>query len=402
MSPQTSLKEKPAGRLWLRFIMRILPFAAAAFCAILLWIAPSYPALIDRYYSRGIYPVFAQILGGVTSLVPISICEAVICLLLIGALFMFCFAVCRGISSYQKRKKTLPAQDCDGTSAIPVPPEKKRTAKRVILLLSQILCAILIAYTLLCGLNYHRPTFAAMSGLEVRDSSAQELAALCRELAQQANRQAALVTRDESGVMQLSSNIWQTMRQGRETFGGLSGEYDFLPDWNILPKPILASRAMSIVQLTGVFCPYSFEANINIEAPPYNIPSTICHELAHTRGFMREDEANFIAYLACRESAYADFQYSGTMLALVHSMNKLYSADRQLHREISAILSDAVQRDFQYNNAYWDAFETPVAEVATAVNNAYLQVNNQQDGVQSYGRMTDLLLADYRARHEET
>jgi len=42
--------------------------------------------------------------------------------------------------------------------------------------------------------------------------------------------------------------------------------------------------------------PFTFEANVNVDIPPYQIPSTMLHELSHLRGFMREDEANFISY----------------------------------------------------------------------------------------------------------
>ena len=31
----------------------------------------------------------------------------------------------------------------------------------------------------------------------------------------------------------------------------------------------------------------------------YNLPFTTCHELSHLRGFMQEEEANFIGFLAC-------------------------------------------------------------------------------------------------------
>ena len=55
--------------------------------------------------------------------------------------------------------------------------------------------------------------------------------------------------------------------------------------------------------------------------------------------------------------------------------------------------------DFQYNNLYWRQFEGAVAEVSTKINDSYLKANFQNDGVQSYGRMVDLLLADYRSRH---
>ena len=122
-----------------------------------------------------------------------------------------------------------------------------------------------------------------------------------------------------------------------------------------------------MLQITGIFTPYTFEANINIAAPDYNIPATMCHELAHSRGFMREDEANFIGYLACRESDSAEFQYSGTMLALVHSINRLYDADYDAFLEVNALMSEGVRLDFADNNAYWARYEGPVAEVSTAV-----------------------------------
>ncbi len=69
------------------------------------------------------------------------------------------------------------------------------------------------------------------------------------------------------------------------------------------------------------------EANYNGHMPEMDIPSTVCHELSHLKGFMREDEANFIAYLACRQSDSAAFRYSGALLAYIYSGNALYKAD---------------------------------------------------------------------------
>ena len=40
-------------------------------------------------------------------------------------------------------------------------------------------------------------------------------------------------------------------------------------------------------------------------------PSTAAHELAHTRGFAREDECNFFAFLTSIASDSADCRYSG-------------------------------------------------------------------------------------------
>ena len=58
--------------------------------------------------------------------------------------------------------------------------------------------------------------------------------------------------------------------------------------------------------------------------------------------------------------------------------------------------SDALRRDIRSNNAYWKQYATPVSEVSDRVNDAYLKANGQENGLRSYGRMVDLLLAYYR------
>ena len=47
------------------------------------------------------------------------------------------------------------------------------------------------------------------------------------------------------------------------------------------------------------------------------------------------------------------------------------------------------------NNVFWDRFEGKTAEVSTKVNDTYLKAHSQTDGVLSYGRMVDLMLADF-------
>ena len=42
-----------------------------------------------------------------------------------------------------------------------------------------------------------------------------------------------------------------------------------------------------------------------------------------------------------------------------------------------------------------DRFEGKTAEVSTKVNDTYLKAHSQTDGVLSYGRMVDLMLADF-------
>jgi hypothetical protein len=49
----------------------------------------------------------------------------------------------------------------------------------------------------------------------------------------------------------------------------------------------------------------------------------------------------------------------------------------------------------QYGAAFWQDYADLAAEFSRQANNIYLKANNQPEGVKSYGRMVDLLLAYY-------
>ena len=79
-------------------------------------------------------------------------------------------------------------------------------------------------------------------------------------------------------------------------------------------------------------------------------------------------------------------------------MNALYSSDYEKGAQLRVCYSPAVDADMRAQNAYVDANESKVSEVSDAVNDAYLKLNSQTDGVQSYGMVVDLLLAYYRTK----
>jgi hypothetical protein len=66
------------------------------------------------------------------------------------------------------------------------------------------------------------------------------------------------------------------------------------------PKPALSSPVLSWLGITGIYSPFTAEPNVNMNVPDPDLPFTASHELAHARGFAREDEANYLGSLACR------------------------------------------------------------------------------------------------------
>jgi len=354
------------------FLVLLIPVSL-----LLTGLASAFPHLTESIYSRGIYPVLAGIFGRLFGFFPFSAAEILLYVLSAAGLVWLCVQLARLV-----RRK-----------------EKKRRALNMLATIGCIAGAGYFLFTVLCGFNYHRITFAEQSGLVIRPSSVRELGLLYAELVERANYLRTQVNENENGVMVFHPESAHTIaRMAPQGIARLAERYPVFGGYTPPPKPALASRGLSIMNIAGVYIPFTFEANVNVDMPHFNIPFTMMHELAHFKGFMREDEANFIAYLACREMDDAAFQYSGVMLALIYAGNALFAASPELYREISAGLDAAILRDFSDNRAYWAQFEGPIAQATIAVNDAYLRHQRQEDGVRSYGRMVDLLLADFRAR----
>ncbi len=245
-------------------------------------------------------------------------------------------------------------------------------------------------YTLCCGINYQRRSFSEEAGIVTYVYSVEELEEICLWLTEEVNSIAGTVERDEDGVMKLSApegaGAVGAMQSLAEQFAELDGYYP-------TPKEIMVSEILSYQGLTGIYSPFTVEANYNGDMTAYNIPFTACHELSHLRGFMQEEEANFIGFLACTGSERADFRYSGYLSGWVYCMNTLYRSDYESWSVIRPLLDEKAEADLAANNVFWEKYEGTLSEMADKVNDTYLKVNGQTDGVQSYNRMVDLIVA---------
>ena len=272
----------------------------------------------------------------------------------------------------------------------------------------------LFLYVALCGINYQRDSFSEENGIVLREYSTAELTDLCTYLAARIRETSVQSSSEFEGnvggtdfpvpgeteenarnsfamLATLGSEAKQAMEKLGTEYPGLTGSYP-------LPKYLLNSRLLSVQQLTGIYSPFTVEANYNREIPWYDLPFTMCHELSHLRGYMQEEEANFIAFLACIGSDNAYFRYAGYLSAWVYCGNALAAADPTAFSQIYSSLPEEARADLSYNNAFWDRFESPVAEAAEQMNDNYLKMNGQSQGVVSYDRVTELVLYYFCAK----
>lgn len=314
-----------------------------------------------EWYTITVYPFIVRIYGGFCNLLPLSVVELGIYILTVAAILYIWLHL-------RQWQKIL-----EGAVAF--------------------LGFIAFLFTANCGVNYYRRPFSSYLSLDLRESSVDELEALCSYLVDQINGTVRDYEQPEL------TDQFAMARQGQAAMEKLGTEYPQLSGYYPRPKPVLVSWILAVQQLCGIYSPFTVEANYNWQMTCYNIPHTLCHELSHLRGFMREDEANFIGYLACITSEEDFFQYSGYLMGWVHAGNALAAQDPERYMALRSRLDPQALEDLQANNSYWDQYEGKVAEVANQINDTYLKLNDQKEGVKSYGRVVDLMLAYYREQN---
>ncbi|MHC1681761.1 MAG: DUF3810 domain-containing protein [Clostridiaceae bacterium] len=329
------------------------------------------PQMVEKYYSNSINKLVIQGLSFVTGIFPFSIGE----FLVISLVLVLSILLIRFIIMIRKLKWLTGSLD--------------------------IICYLSVLYILfmiLWGFNYQRLTFDKIANLKVEQYSKSELYGLCEELIEKANTLRMKVEENSDNIMYIPEGYNDVFDRVNDGYTKIQEKYPELRGSYGRPKAILFSQYMTYTGITGIYIPYTGEANVNINTTDLMLPCTVAHEIAHQRGFAREEEANYIAYLVCINNKDVDFQYSGIMLALINSMNKLAQYDLEGHKELETKYSKEVKDDLIYQNKFWSRYQGSVEELTTKVNDNYLKYNGEESGVESYGEMVNLLLAEYKEK----
>ena len=174
-------------------------------------------------------------------------------------------------------------------------------------------------------------------------------------------------------------------------------KYTFLSNFTSNPKAVMLSEPWTYTHIAGVYTFFTGEANVNVNYPDYTLPYTTAHEMAHQRGISREDEANFMAFLVCLESDDEYIKYSAYANTYEYVASALYSADKDLYRQLYKEVPDVLKNEMSAYSAFFEKYrENTVAKVSDKVNDSFLKVQGQKEGSKSYGLVVDLLVAYYK------
>ena len=320
----------------------------------------------DAYYTY-VYQYISTVLAFVYNLVPFSVAEVslyVLCFLLLASLIYGIYVLAR------KRGK------------------RKAYWTRLLGNYFLTFTIIFFLYVAFCGINYQRSSFSTKEDFSKKQYGTEELMTVCEYLTDVVNDLGSK-TLSFSGIREAS----------REAMYELSNTYTSLEGYYPKPKYMLFAEFLSFQQVSGIYSFYTIEANYNSDMPLYLQPYTMCHELAHLKGIMREEEANFVAYLACMNSDNVNLQYSGAMMAYSFCMNELYRYDVEAYMKIREKLCEKANEDILSKHTFWKQYEGTISKVQTKLNDAYLKANSQASGVGSYNEVVSLIVNDYISKH---
>ncbi len=261
---------------------------------------------------------------------------------------------------------------------------------RYVIVLLTILAWIWNGYCWLWNSGYYADSFSDKSGLSPAGITVNELYEAAEFFRDNANELSYIVPRGEDGIFcggfEYFAEYYDTL------YILLEEEFPFLSGEVTMPKPVYFSKIMSYMGYTGLLFPFTGETYINTHQPAWDIPNTIAHEIAHQKGIHFEAEANFLGIAACIQSDDISYRYSGYVSGFIHLTNALYSASPDLYAKLLESLSPQLTADLQDNAAYWQDKEGSLHSASDAVYTAFLKVNMQPSGLNSYGECVDLLV----------
>lgn len=358
-----------------KLLLKRLPLISLGVMAYILTIYAQNHQDWAETYSRSVYPILSKIVGYVPSWVKFSVSEWLVVLVVLLLLFYIVYYVRKVILSKGARRMVV----YRGTLGI-----------------IAICSVIYFCYTVLGGINYYRYSFLSNTEYQEENYSKEELLKLCKSLAVEMVL-ARERLEDTDLLAQVPDDFDYYAQHAVLSMQSLSKKYSILEHSSYsTPKPVVMSKLMSHAGINGIFVPFTIESNINVDVPVFLAPVTMAHELAHQSGFMHEDEANFIAYLACKQQDDPMILYSGFFLAFDYTISALKKVDSEKASDIISSLSKKVQHDIVQNEQYREKYEGVISSISRITNDLYLKANNQTDGLNSYSDMVNLLLAEQR------
>ena len=341
--------------------------AVLIFLALLLKLFAAQPALVEKWYTYGIYPPISKTMRWLTGWLPFSLGD-----------LLYALAGIALVGFLWRRFKVI-----------------RKEPFNVFLLrfVHAAASALLVVYVLfnaLWGLNYSRQGIAHQLKLQMQPYNLPELLQLTQNLQLRLNFFAAKTDTVARNGLNQNGKLFQTAIQ---VYNEAETAFPFLQYRVPSIKPSLYSQVGHYFGFTGYYNPFSGEAQLKTSIPVFLKPFVVAHEVAHQLGYAKEAEANFIAFLAVRQATGTETLYSVYYHLYNYAQREVYRRDSVAGMGFRKSLHPQVLRDNEELKAYFRSTENRIEPMVTLFYDQYLKWNNQESGVQSYNEVVALLIA---------
>jgi hypothetical protein len=330
-----------------------------------------YPGWVEQYYTYGIYPVIARIQRFLFGWIPFSVGDLFYGFLLMVIIF-------RSLRFFKLLFR------------------KKLTRGYFVTAMQQAIFFFLFVYVffnLLWGLNYNRKGISSQLGMAVKKYSLEELDTLASAIHGRLNHYAAFVSEAQRDSFARKKDLFS---EAKLVYSNAAKKYPFLNYAPASVKPSLFSYAGNYLGFQGYYNPFSGEAQVNTTVPRFIEPFVTAHEIAHQLGYGKENEANFVAFLACKEYESPAYKYSLYFDMYGYTMIEVYKRDTVLAKAYYKKLHPQVIKDVGELTAFYKAYNNPVEPIITWSYGHFLKANNQPAGKLTYNQVVAWLVAYYK------
>lgn len=340
-----------------KLLLKLIPIAALlAVTGILTLLKKSVAA--SEFFTRTFSRAYFTVAGFLTSIFPFSVYEA---FMYIAGIVLIILIV-RWIILAKRNRKT-------------------KALNGVINVVTAVVC-ILTMHTFSASLAYNRKPLPVPQ-YEGENLGEDDLVGALNFYFDDYNNIKNQVQRDAEGKVVVPYS-------GRELAEILAGEYErigtldgYLHAFTPKVKSVGTSIAMSYMNITGVAFTAFGEANINSMTPPLWKIKTAAHELAHTKGVMREADANLLAkyMLLTSENIYLRYSF------YTYNLYTLLRAAVTLPQNVLSPYRDAIkqaEKDRALEQKFWDDYESIIDKISDFINDTYLKLSGVKEGVQNY------------------
>lgn len=330
-----------------------------------------FPAIIEHYYSNGLYVYISNFLRIILGWIPFSVGDIIY---IFGIVFIL-------------------------ISLINLIKRKQFNIKNTFFKITGILAVIYFVFNLNWGLNYFRePLFNSLNFTKTSYSD-DELFELTLKFINKVNLIQTAITKNDTLIVKNPEAKSTLKNEAFKAYNLLEKKYPQFKYSNPTVKHSLFSLPLTYMGFSGYLSPLTNEAQVNSLIPKNNYPATTCHEIAHQVGYASEKEANFVGFLAAINSENSYFNYSGYLMGLRYCLNEVYRKNPEQFEAFKQKLNKGVLKDLKQQQEFWQSYQNWSEQYFKIFYDSFLKANKQNEGIKGYNQVV-LLFINYYQTHQ--